>query len=98
MTSGEGETSKVKEPYDAFEIIRDQYGQLTHERFMKQGGVGIYRRFIYWVPAFGEGSIDREHSKVQDTCDEGVGRHQELAPALRCWHPWEVACAAVLLP
>ena len=34
MKAAEGETSKVKTPYEAFETIRDGYGQLTHERFI----------------------------------------------------------------
>ena len=36
MKAAEGETSKVKTPYEAFETIRDGYGQLTHERFIKK--------------------------------------------------------------
>lgn len=59
MKSGLGETSKVKDPYDAFCIISEKYGNISHERFIKKGCVGIYRRFIYWVPATGVGSIDR---------------------------------------
>ena len=47
MKASEGETSKVKTPYEAFETIRDDYGQLSHERLIKKRGVGIYRRFIY---------------------------------------------------
>ena len=56
MTAKDGETSVVKSPYEAYEIIRRDYGQLSHERFMKKGGTGIYRRFIHWVPASGPGS------------------------------------------
>lgn len=59
MRSKEGETSKVKDPYEAFLLIREKYGNLDHERFMKKGCTGIYRRFIYWVPVSGAGSIDR---------------------------------------
>ena len=59
MRAKEGETSKVKTPYEAFETIRDDYGQLSHERFMKKGGRGIYRRVIHWVPASGPGSVNR---------------------------------------
>ena len=78
ITSGAGETSKVKGPYDAFEVIRDEYGQLTHERFMKQGGVGIYRRFIYWVPACGEGSIDRHIQKCKTLKTKELGGIKSL--------------------
>lgn len=59
MKSVEGETSRVKDPYEAFLLIREKYGDLTHERFIKKGCTGIYRRFVYWVPACGAGSIDR---------------------------------------
>lgn len=59
MRAKDGETSKVKDPHEAFLLIREKYGNLTHERFVKKGCTGIYRRFIYWVPACGVGSIDR---------------------------------------
>ena len=65
MKAAEGETSKVKTPYEAFETIRDGYGQLSHKRFVKKGGVGIYRRVIHWVPASGPGSITVTFSTVR---------------------------------
>ena len=74
MKAKEGETSKVKTPYEAFETIRDDYGQLSHERLIKKGGVGIYRRFIYWVPASGPGSINRniQHCKTLHSSLGGI--------------------------
>ena len=36
-----------------------------HERFMKKGGSGIYRRFIHWVPACGPGSINRNIQRCE---------------------------------
>ena len=59
LKAGDGETSIVKTPYEAYKTIRDGYGKLSHERFIKKGGVGIYRRRIHWVPASGPGSINR---------------------------------------
>ena len=74
MKANEGETSKVKTPFEAFETIRDNYGQLSHERLIKKGGVGIYRRFIYWVPASGPGSINRniQHCKTLSSSLGGI--------------------------
>ena len=40
MKAGDGETSIVKTPYEAYETIRDGYGKLSHERFIKKGGLG----------------------------------------------------------
>lgn len=78
MTSMAGETSKVKEPYDAYEVIRDDYGNLTHERFIKRGGVGVYRRFIYWVPTSGSGSIDRNFQKCKTLSTKELGGIKSL--------------------
>lgn len=79
MSAKEGETSTVKDPYEAFEVIRAEYGQLTHERFVKQNkGVGIYRRFIYWVPAYGEGSIDRNIQKCKTLSTRELGGIKSL--------------------
>ena len=57
--------SQVKTAYEAFEAIRDGYGKLTHERFMKRGGSGIYRRVIQWVPSCGPGSINRNLQRCE---------------------------------
>ena len=78
MTSGAGETSKVKEPHDAYLVICEEYGNLTHARFVKQGGVGIYRRFIYWVPASGEGSIDRNTQRCKTLTTKELGGIKSL--------------------
>lgn len=79
MASREGETSKVKTPHDAFLTICQEYGQLTHARFVKQNkGVGIYRRFIYWVPAAGEGSINRNIQSCQTLATKELGGIKSL--------------------
>lgn len=53
--------------------IREDYGHLSHDRFVRNGCSGIYRRFIYWVPASGEGSIDRniQHCRTLTTAALG---------------------------
>ena len=38
LKAGDGETSIVKTPYEAYKTIRDGYGKLSHERFIKKGG------------------------------------------------------------
>jgi len=77
MMAKEGETSTVKEPYDAYTTIRDDYGNLTLDRFLKRGGVGIFRRFIYWVPASGTGSINRNFQHCQ-TLSSSLGGIKSL--------------------
>ena len=77
MKAAEGETSKVKTPYEAYETIRDGYGQLSHERFIKKGGIGIYRRVIHWVPASGPGSINRNIQHC-DTLKSSLGGIKSL--------------------
>lgn len=78
MGSREGETSKVKAPYDAYLLIRAKYTNLTHERFVKKGATGIYRRFIYWVPASGEGSIDRNIQLCKTLSTQSLGGIKSL--------------------
>lgn len=90
MGCGEGETSKVKEPYDAYLTIKREYAALTHERFLKNGCVGIYRRFIYWVPAFGDGSIDRNIQHCQTLSTKELGGIKSLHQLIDIGQPGKI--------